>query len=173
LPTRFRVAAARSARVVQKIVRPAKRGRGECRVPAAPAASCAKFGKHTSVVTTVAPEHPAFPHAMVLTAYYALSPVIGLVCHRRRRIVGASRPGRARRTFRRLDAGVEASGPHGFAVRVSAVRQRAVRSLTGLSPARPAITSRAQRCRVHRIPPRVRDDRDTPLGGTRRRELWK
>src|SRR6202165_6241999 len=29
--------------------------------------------------------------------------------------------------------------------------------------ARPAITSRAQRCRVHRIPPRVRDDRDTPL----------
>jgi hypothetical protein len=27
------------------------------------------------------------------------------------------------------------------------------------------------RCRVHRIPPRVRDDRDTPLGGTRRRSL--
>src|SRR3981189_2471320 len=24
-------------------------------------------------------------------------------------------------------------------------------------------TSRAKRCRVHRIPPRVRDDRDTPL----------
>src|SRR5260370_30056471 len=30
---------------------------------------------------------------------------------------------------------------------------------------RPAITSRAQRCRVHHIPPRVRDDRDTPLLG--------
>jgi hypothetical protein len=30
--------------------------------------------------------HPAFPHAMVLTAYFALSPVIGLVCHRRQRI---------------------------------------------------------------------------------------
>src|SRR5260370_32924766 len=28
---------------------------------------------------------------------------------------------------------------------------------------RPAIPSRAKRCRVHRIPPRVRDDRDTPL----------
>ena len=28
---------------------------------------------------------------------------------------------------------------------------------------RPAITSHAQRCRVHRIPPRVRDDRDPPL----------
>jgi hypothetical protein len=35
---------------------------------------------------------------------------------------------------------------------------------------RPAIPSRAKRCRVHRIPPRVRDDRDTPLfwGGTRK-----
>src|SRR6202022_3124044 len=37
------------------------RGRGECRVPAAPAASRAKCREHTSVVTTVAPEHPAFP----------------------------------------------------------------------------------------------------------------
>src|SRR5437899_294546 len=35
---------------------------------------------------------------------------------------------------------------------------------------RPAIASRAKRCRVHRIPPRVRDDRDTPLwwGGMRK-----
>jgi hypothetical protein len=31
-------------------------------------------------------KHPAFPHAMVLTAYVALSPVIGLFCHRRLRI---------------------------------------------------------------------------------------
>src|SRR3954471_9226205 len=30
---------------------------------------------------------------------------------------------------------------------------------------------RARRCRVHRIPPRVRDDRDTPLLGTRQRGL--
>jgi hypothetical protein len=58
------------------------------------------------------------------TAYSALSPVIGLSCHRRRR-----------ETSRPLDASVEASGPHVFAVRVSAVRQR--------------------RLRVHRIPPRV------------------
>ena len=35
---------------------------------------------------------------------------------------------------------------------------------------RPAIPSRAKRCRVHRIPSRVRDDRDTPLwwGGMRK-----
>jgi hypothetical protein len=44
--------------------------------------------------------------------------------------------------FRQLDAGIEASGPHDFAVRESAVRQ--------------------ERRRVHRIPPRVRDDREPP-----------
>jgi hypothetical protein len=69
---------------------------------------------------------------VVLTVSFALSPVIGLSCHRHQR-----------NCFHRLDAGVEASGPHDFTVRFSAVRQR--------------------HCRVHRIPPRVRDDRDTPL----------
>ena len=44
----------------------------------------------------------------------------------------------------RLDASIGASGPHDFAVRLDAVRQ--------------------QHFSVHRIPPRVRDDRDTPLG---------
>ena len=61
---------------------------------------------------------------MVLTAYFALSPVTGLVCHRHRRDA---------KHHRQLDASVGASGPHDFAVRVSAVRQRAAR--------------------VHRIPP--------------------
>jgi hypothetical protein len=37
-------------------------------------------------VTTSTPERPAFPHAMVLTAYVGLSPVTGLFCHRRLRI---------------------------------------------------------------------------------------
>src|SRR6202165_357579 len=50
----------------------------------------------------------------------------------------------------RLDAGVEASGPHDFAVRV---QNALVRSAA---------------C-VHRIPPRVSDDHDTPLCGVRRR----
>jgi hypothetical protein len=72
---------------------------------------------------------------MVLTVSFALSPVIGLCCHRRRQ-----------NCFRRLDAGVEASGPHDFAVRVGALVRSAAR--------------------VHRIPPRVRDDRETPLRGT-------
>jgi hypothetical protein len=80
--------------------------------------------------------NPAFP-AQWFTAYFVLSPATGLSCHRRRR-----------NCFRRLDASVGASGPHDFAVRVSAVRYR--------------------RIRVHRIPPRVRDDREPPLCGTRR-----
>ena len=44
---------------------------------------------------------------------------------------------------RELDASVGASGPHDFAVRVGAVRQK--------------------RRRVHRISPHVRDDREPPL----------
>jgi hypothetical protein len=59
---------------------------------------------------------------MVLTVSFALSPVIGLCCHRR-----------WWRNFHQLDAGVEASGPHDFAVREPGA-------------------SRQKRSRVHRIP---------------------
>jgi hypothetical protein len=80
---------------------------------------------------------PGIPYAMVLTVSFVLSPVIGLVCHRHPRF------------SRRLDAGVEASGPHDFAVRVSAIRQ-------------------ARHPRPPHPTPYVRDDRETPLreGGT-------
>src|SRR5258706_13154152 len=61
-------------------------GRGECRVPAAPAASCALV-ESTRVFATGPPEHPAFPNAMVLTAYFVISPGTGLFCHRRQRIL--------------------------------------------------------------------------------------
>jgi hypothetical protein len=50
-----------------------------------PAASRAKDKKHTSVVTTGSPVSPGLPCAMVLTVSFALSPVTGLVCHRRLR----------------------------------------------------------------------------------------
>jgi hypothetical protein len=53
--------------------------------------------------------------------------------------------------FRKLDASVGASGPHVFAVRLNTVRYR--------------------RIRVHRIPPRVRDDREPPLCEAGRRIL--
>ena len=61
---------------------------------------------HTSIVTTVTPVSPGIPRAMVLTVSFVLSPVTGLVCHRR--LQGLDR---------KLDASVGASGPHGFAVR--------------------------------------------------------
>src|SRR5450631_3077882 len=48
-----------------------------------------------------------------------------------------------------LDTSTAMSGPHDFAVRLHAVRYR--------------------RIRVHRIPPRIRDDREPPLCGTGRR----
>jgi hypothetical protein len=73
-----------------------------------------------------------------------------------------SAPGQADFASAGLDAGVEASGPHDFAVRTCVVRQRAVNRAQAMK-AHPATTSRAQRCRVHRIPSRVRDDRDMPL----------
>jgi hypothetical protein len=92
-----------------------------------------KIKKHTSIVTTVTPVHPAFP-AQWVTAYIALFPVIGLCCHRRRR-----------NTSRQLDAGIEASEPHDFAVRLRAVRP--------------------QHISVHRILSRVRDDRERPSEG--------
>ena len=58
-------------------------------------------------------------------------------------------PSPAKAALRELDASVGASGPHDFAVRLSAVRQ--------------------ERIRVHRIPPHVRDDRETPLARRRDR----
>src|SRR4051794_26361518 len=89
--------------------------------------------KAYELVTTGKPEYPAFPHATVLTVSFVISPVIGLDCHRRFACA-------------KLDASVEASGPHDFAVRVSTVRQRCLHS-------------------VHRIPSRVRDDRERPSVG--------
>ena len=78
------------------------RGRGECRVPDAPAASCAIVVVERTRVTTSTPERPAFPHAMVLTAYVVLSPVTGLFCHRRLADIVLSLPGWADRTPQNL-----------------------------------------------------------------------
>ena len=79
--------------------------------------------------------HPAFPHANGLTAYSALSLVIGFLAT----IAGAMRQHR-----HPLDISVEMSGPHDFAVRFSCARLAQLRR-----PPHPA--------------PNVRDDRETPL----------
>jgi hypothetical protein len=120
-----------------------ERGRGECRVPSAPAASCAKVvvGMHTSIHSefTGIARHP---HAMVYSLYRAL---LGDRAFLPPSPLGSLLPGD-------LNASVGASGPHGFAVRIGAVRQ--------------------ERRHVHRIQPRVRDDRDTPLEWGGRRQFY-
>src|SRR3979490_3293111 len=82
-------------------------------------------------VSQVTPESPGPPRAVVYSLYRAL-PGERLFCHRR-----------LARLIARLDTSTAMSGPHDFAVRLSAVRYR--------------------RIRVHRIPPRGRDDRVPPL----------
>ena len=76
--------------------RPSIEGAGNAGCPKHPRPVC-ESSVHT-VVTTVAPEHPAFPHAMVLTAYATLSPATNSSCHRRGRIGGVADPGWARNT---------------------------------------------------------------------------
>src|SRR5450631_1129121 len=83
------------------------KGRGECRVPAAPIASRAKVKQaHEHSHHGYSRIHPTFPHAMVLTVT-SCSP-------RRSGLFVTVACG----LLRRLDAGVEASGPHDFAVRI-------------------------------------------------------
>jgi hypothetical protein len=65
------------------------------------------------------------------TAYIVLSPVIGLYCHCHRRD-----------TSRQLDAGVEASGPHDFAVRE---KLRIVERAFASTASRPAFVTIASR----------------------------
>jgi hypothetical protein len=57
-------------------------GSGECRVPVAPAAARVEVVAR-ALVTTVAPGSPGIPARDGVTVYFALSPVIGLCCHRR------------------------------------------------------------------------------------------
>ena len=107
----------------EKILPPSK-GRGECRVPNAPAASRANE-KSTRVSPPRARQSsPAFPHANGFNDLWrALPGESGFL---------ATVPSAMRKHFRRVDASVEASGPHAFAVR------------------EPVVVSR--RAYVHRIP---------------------
>src|SRR6202795_3868292 len=100
-------------------------GRGECRVPVAPAASCALVVIERTRVTTSTPESPDIPARNGFTAYVVLSPVTGLFCHRRLRIKLCLSPVGPTQ-LRKLDTSVGVSGPHDFAVRCNISRPRAV-----------------------------------------------
>jgi hypothetical protein len=174
-PKQIRCASAISRRAAPKLCvnpSPRKRGRGERRVPAAPAASRAKVKQHTSIVTTGPPASPGVPTRNGFNGFLRALPVTGLFCHRRRADMAKSKPGWADLASAKLDASVGASGPHDFAVRSARLRQRLRRaqlpvrrsfSEGGSAPfvdspshrsreTRPAISSRARRCCVHRIP---------------------
>jgi hypothetical protein len=71
---------------------------------------------------------------MVLTVSFALSPVIGLSCHRH-----------WWNRFRQFDASVEASGPHDFAVRKHAPSSEAPFTSTASRPASVTIAIRPLR----------------------------
>src|SRR5437868_2404880 len=108
-----------------------------------PGAGCARslaceIKKHTSVVTTVTPVSPDIPRATVYGLFRALPSDRAFL------------PLSFADSTRDLGASVGASGPHGFAVRLSAVRPQPIR--------------------VHRIPSHVRDDREPPLMS--RRDLF-
>ena len=107
------------------------RGRGECRAHDAPAA---RQGRKTSLAgnshhrSTGSSRHSRT--RVVLTSSFVLSPVIGLVCHRHRW-----------NCFHRLDAGVEASGPHDFIVRKNMLSSEAPLASTASRPASVTIAS--------------------------------
>src|SRR6266568_4048926 len=71
---------------------------------------------------------------MVLTVSFVLSPVIGLVCHRRPTDMSCLSPVGPTR-LRELDASVGASGPHDFAVRCNISRPLAVDRSQAVKPA--------------------------------------
>jgi hypothetical protein len=142
------------------------RGRGECRVPDAPAASCAKVestrvSHHGRTGTPGIPARNGFNGFLrALRGDRLVVTVIGGL-RQVRSPVGPT-------CLRQLDASAGASGPHDFAVRKSAVRLRAGSIAHGKTALR---SNRARgRCRVHRIPPRVRDVR-TPLCEVGRRGI--
>src|SRR6185312_8204741 len=96
------------------------------------------------------------------TAYAALSPATNSSCHRRRRTLATLRPGRVKPVTADLApaTGVRTTRfcrtlETSFVLRAFWYRSR--------GSTRPATALARRRSRVHHIPSRVRDDRDTPL----------
>src|SRR5260221_3188509 len=97
------------------------RGSRECRMRAAPAVSCASCTKKCAHEHTGSAE--AIRHSLRngLTAYAVLSPATNSSCHRRCRLDGTSDPVGSYQPPTAWHQ-QRVSGPHGFAVRVCAVR---------------------------------------------------
>jgi hypothetical protein len=133
--TRPRSRGAERARVVHKPSPKEGVGNAGCPVHPQPRVRMVVVNAH-EYSQRVHRNRPAFPHAMVLTVSSALSPGTGLSCPRR--------PLRSLLPRNLMPA----SGHQDHTASPSASAPLVLR-----------------RCRVHRIQPRVRDDRDTPLCG--------
>jgi Co/Zn/Cd efflux system component len=122
----------------------------------APAASCVSSRRRFTG------NIPAFPHVNGFTTYSVLSPATNWSCHRHRRIGGLAGPGWADKTSARLDT---SNGCQDHTASSSAIMPFVLRASIAheVSSTRPAIGQRARHTAAHHIPPRVRDDRDTPL----------
>ncbi len=159
--TSFRVLAARCARGLQgKFAPRSQRAQGRPGARCTRGLACIKgvegAHEHTGSAETLRPS----PRNG--STDYTCSPRrSGFVCHRRPANMACPRPVGPASPPRDLTPTQRLSGPHDFSVRNNIVRRLAVRSLTELIP--PCNHLRARRCRVHRIPPRVSDDPDTPL----------
>jgi hypothetical protein len=137
-------------------------GRGECRVPVAPAASCALCIGRTHTSNNEYTGTPGIPARNGFNGLCRTLPGDRAVLPPSPADIVLSKPGWADLNSADL---TPASGrqdhtilPYAATslVRVPVIAQESLRT-------RPAIPSHARRCRVHRTPSRVRDDRDTPL----------
>jgi hypothetical protein len=115
------------------------RGRGECRMRAAPAVSCAKSRRRTHTSIQVQRRHSDIPCAMVLRLTSRSPRRIGLVCLRRLRI-WRIRARSGRHASEDLTPTIEASGPHDFTVR-GQHRSSARRPIAHGPLAKPALRS--------------------------------
>src|SRR5215212_8082842 len=149
---------------------PRNRGRRECRVRDAPAVSRAKSGKHTRSSPQVHRNKRHSPrngfNGLLLDLPGDRAWLSPSSCE-----YGWSAPGRADVASAKLDASVEASGPHDFTVRISAVRLRACKSLTGWTPpcdhdCAPTLSASTASL------PNVRDGRETPLSRAGTAQTW-
>ena len=152
--------ATRSARGVAITFAP--KGRGECRMPAAPAASCALVVVESTRVTTSTPESPGIPARNGFNGFLRALPGDRALLPPSLANMVLSKPGRADRTSANL---TPASGRQDHTTSPYAATSLVRVLLTAHRPHRPALRSRrAQNAAVSTASaPRVRDDRDTPL----------
>src|SRR6266446_1197799 len=137
-------------------------------MPVAPAASCALGSGRNAHEYTSTPESPDVPARNGFNGFLRALPGDRAVLPPSPTDRFLSKPGWADSNSANL---TPASGRQDHTTSPYAATSL-VRSLGNRSQAeaRPAIPSRAKCCRVHRTPPRVRDDHDTPLwwGGMRK-----